>query len=48
MVEAEGAYVIGGDVAVGQRLRYLGDYAALVWKNKGRACEEESHRKLVG
>ena len=30
MVEAEGAYVIGRNVTVSERLRYLGDYTTFI------------------
>lgn len=33
VVEAEGTDVIGRDVAVSERLRYLGDDAAFIWKD---------------
>lgn len=32
MVKAEGAYVIGRDVTVGERLRYLGNYTTFIYE----------------
>lgn len=34
VIKAESADVIGGDVALSERLRYLGHYAALIYEGK--------------
>lgn len=39
MVEAEGAYVIGRNIAVSKRLRYLGNYTTLILKKKEKVEE---------
>lgn len=36
VIKAESADVIGGDVALSERLRYLGHYAALIYEEKLR------------
>lgn len=47
MVEAEGAYVIGRNIAVSKRLWYLGNYTTLILKKKKKEKVEEISINII-